>query len=200
MRHFKGWCSVPFVSEESEEEQTDGFGGNWKQGMVGMEKLASLASKYQLPDDEKPQALIGTNSGSNRGLREELFDEHMDLDMEHEEYERIEVPDFTRGRKGRFIHDFALNKTGIVDLEKGRCFLMNLDRTRVLPPKGLFDLVEKMREGTYDIDTEVIKDNYRVVLPAVSDIDDMGYYIAKECAVKGFPTYRLEKMTSPGKY
>lgn len=195
MRHFKGWCSVPYMSEEAEDQTTNGL-----DGMRGYKELQALASRYQSSQLE-PEALIGSNSQSgNNGRKEDLFDEHMDLDLEHDEYETIEVPDFADGRRGKFIHDFNLNRTGIVDLEKGRCFLLNLDRSRVLPPSSLFDLVTRMRGGYYDIDTEKVKENYRVVTPAVTDIESMGYYIAKECAIKGFPTYKLEKMTSPGKF
>lgn len=37
-----------------------------------------------------------------------FFDEEFDIDIEYEEYERIEVPDFSHGRRGRFIHDFSI--------------------------------------------------------------------------------------------
>lgn len=37
-----------------------------------------------------------------------FFDEEFDIDIEYEEYERIEVPDFSHGRRGRFIHDFSV--------------------------------------------------------------------------------------------
>jgi len=118
------------------------------------------------------------------------------LDLEFEKYEKIETPDFSNGRKGRFVHDFAKNKTGIVDLEAGRCFILELNRTRVVPPRNLFDMIEKMRNGYYDIDTEVIHESYRVVTPAIANEDSsLGAYISEECA--GFPIYRLEKMTSP---
>jgi putative uncharacterized protein (fragment) len=38
---------------------------------------------------------------------DKYFDEEFDIDIEMEQYERIEVPDFSHGRKGRFIHDFS---------------------------------------------------------------------------------------------
>jgi hypothetical protein len=83
-------------------------------------------------------------------------------------------------------------------MESGRCFVMELNRTRVVPPRNLFDMIEKMRAGYYDIDTEVIHETYRVVTPAIPNGDvGLGSYINEECA--GFPIYRLEKMTSPGK-
>lgn len=89
------------------------------------------------------------------------------------------------------------NKTGIIDVEEGRCFVLPLNRTMVLPPQSLFDLVVKMRSGYYDIDTEIVRDYYRVVTPPISDYKTVGYYIARECAK--FPTYKLERITSPGK-
>ncbi len=53
-----------------------------------------------------------------------------------------------------------------------------------------------MRTGYYDIDTEIVRDKYRVVTPPITDFKSLGYYIARECAK--MPTYRLERITSPG--
>lgn len=58
------------------------------------------------------QALLDETSESlNRGLPEGMppnyFDEEFDLDLEFGKYEKIETPDFSNGRKGRFVHDFA---------------------------------------------------------------------------------------------
>ena len=39
------------------------------------------------------------------------------------------------------------NKTGIIDLDGHRCFVMPLNRQRVLPPRSLFDLIRKMWDG-----------------------------------------------------
>lgn len=39
---------------------------------------------------------------------EKFFDEEFDIDTESEQYERIEVPDFSNGRRGRYIHDFSM--------------------------------------------------------------------------------------------
>jgi len=125
----------------------------------------------------------------------QYFDEEFDIDVEFEQYERIEVPKFSHGKRGRFVHDFAKNKTGIVDLDGGRCFVLPLNRSRVLPPQSLFDLVLKMRTGYYDIDTQIVRDMYRVVTPPITDFKSLGYYIGRECAK--LPTYRLERITSP---
>lgn len=83
----------------------------------------------------------------------DTFYEEFDIDLEFGEYEKIDIPDFSKGRKGRFIHDFTINKTAIVDLEDHRCFLMDLNRSQVLPPKDFLDKITKMELGYYDVNT-----------------------------------------------
>lgn len=48
---------------------------------------------------------------------------------------------------GRFIHEFESNKTAIVDQTAKRCFVMPLDREKVLPPRSMFDMIQKMSDG-----------------------------------------------------
>uniref|UniRef100_A0A2R5LDM6 Integral membrane protein 2 n=1 Tax=Ornithodoros turicata TaxID=34597 RepID=A0A2R5LDM6_9ACAR len=174
LRHFKGWCGVPYVSD------------------------------YERPSRTHTPDFLRSNSAGSRpessnmlvdSVRDNFFQERFDLDLEFEQYEQIEVPDFTHGRRGRFIHDFAVNKTGIVDMDGQRCFVMPLNRSLVLPPHSLFDLIVKMRAGYYDVDTEIVRERMRVVTPPILDFRGVGYYIARECA--SLPTYRLERMTSP---
>lgn len=43
------------------------------------------------------------------------------------------------------------NKTGIIDVDGRRCFVMPLNRSQVLPPRDLIDLVRKMWDGLYFI-------------------------------------------------
>merc|ERR1712212_238844 len=124
-----------------------------------------------------------------------LFKEEFELDLDEESYEQIHVPDFGFGRQGRFIHDFKANMTGIIDLTSRRCFVMPLDRSHVLPPRTVFDLVKKMWMGYYNIDTDVVRETMRVVYPPVQDYDSLGLYIAKHCAA--YPTYLLERVYSP---
>jgi len=176
LKHFKGWCGVKFTPED--------------EGVLESERLQSLMDRMQaLTDPIDPDMPVNTK---------DLMEEEFDLDLEFEEYERIEVPDFSKGRRGRFIHDFSLNKTAIIDLDGGRCFVMELNRTRILPPKTLFDMIGKINNGYYDVDTEVVRDSYRVVTPALdkTDEEDFGVYINRECV--NFPMYRLERITSPG--
>lgn len=106
------------------------------------------------------------------------------------------MPDFKDGRSGRFIHDFNSNYTGIVDITGGRCFVMPLDRKKVLAPRDLFDLINKMWSGYYRIDTEIVREKMRVVTPPISDKSTVGAYISQEC--ENMPIYKLERYVGGG--
>lgn len=74
---------------------------------------------------------------------------------------------------------------------------MPLNRGNVLPPRSLFDLIHKMWDGYYKVDTEVVRETMRVVTPPIADVKEIGSYIANEC--EGFPIYKLEKYVGGGK-
>ncbi|KAL3280620.1 hypothetical protein HHI36_003857 [Cryptolaemus montrouzieri] len=118
--------------------------------------------------------------------------EELEIDLVNEEFEKIDVPDFRDGRNGRFIHDFNTNTTGIIDMKDRRCFVMPLNWGHVLPPKSFFDLINKMWDGYYKVDTEVVRETMRVVLPPLKDTKEVGAYIAQEC--QGMPIYKLEQL------
>lgn len=52
-----------------------------------------------------------------------------------------------------------------------------------------------MWNGYYEVDTNVVRETMRVVVPPIKDYSSVGIYIAREC--KNVPTYLLEKVTSP---
>lgn len=174
IRRFRGWCGVPYVSDS---------------------KMPPVMSGSDFLRQSTNGASPDVASTIMDSVKDNFFQEQFDLDLEFEQYEEIEVPDFSHGRRGRFIHDFAANKTGIVDVEGRRCFVMPLNRSLVLPPHSLFDLIVKMRAGYYDVNTEIVRERMRVVTPPILDFRDVGYYIARECS--SLPTYRLERMTVP---
>ncbi|XP_066589187.1 integral membrane protein 2C [Prorops nasuta] len=124
-----------------------------------------------------------------------FFQEQFEFDLENGNYEKIDVPDFRGGREGRFIHDFNINKTGIIDIDGQCCFVMPLNRQRVLPPRNMYDLLKKMYNGYYEVDTEVVRETMRVVTPPITDFSSVGAYIAREC--QNLRTYMLEKV-NPG--
>lgn len=173
MHHFRAWCDIPFKDLDAYSSYQS------KQTAYGSDYLNSeLDSSASLEDKDIPLS---------------SFKEEVDLDLDSDMYEKITVPDFTGGRRGRFIHDFSANKTGIIDLEGRKCFVMPLNRTLVLPPHSLLDLVLKMRAGYYEVDTEIVRDTMSVLYPPITDFSSVGYYIARECATLN--TYMLEKVT-----
>jgi integral membrane protein 2B len=125
-------------------------------------------------------------------ISNQYFREEFELDLSDDEsYSKITVPDFRDGREGRFLHDFNFNQSSIIDMNKNRCFVMPLDRETVLQPHSLFDLITKMYSGYYNIDTTVVRQDYRVVTPAISDITLVSDRIANEC--RGMNIYMLER-------
>lgn len=75
---------------------------------------------------------------------------------------------------------------------------MPLNRGMVLPPRSLFDLIQKMWDGYYEVDTERVRETMKVVTPPLTDLKDVGSYIKNEC--KNMTVYQLEKYNSTGKY
>lgn len=120
----------------------------------------------------------------------------MDLSDE-ESYTKITVPDFRDGRSGRFLHEFKYNQSLIMDMDNNRCFVMPLDRERILQPQSLYDLLNKMYNGYYNIDTEIVRKNMRVVLPPVKDLSEIAPRIAAEC--DNMQIFMLEKFVGGGK-
>lgn len=175
---FKGWCSIPYDHSEASYLTDSG------------------RSDY---DEDSVIRRIGADFDNNYNkLMSNVFSEQFELDLQNENYEKIDVPDFKDGRTGRFVHDFNLNKTGIIDVTGKRCFVMPLNRENVLPPRSMLDLIHKMWDGYYKVDTDVVRETMRVVIPPITDADEVGEYIAGECL--GMPIYKLEKFEKGSKY
>lgn len=51
--------------------------------------------------------------------------------------------------------------------------------------------MNKMWDGYYKVDTQVVKETMHVVLPPIKDTQSIGNYITKEC--EDMPIYKLEK-------
>lgn len=178
MHRFRGWCNIPY-----DDAQQAMFVSSNKDSK-GLSD-SDLFRPYN-NDDEFEKA-----------INNYFFQEQFELDLEDEKYEKIDVPDFRDGRSGRFIHDFNTNTTGIVDASGKRCFVMPLNRDNVLPPKSLYDLIHKIWDGYYKVNTEVVRETMKVVTPPIEDTKEIGAYIANEC--QGLPIYKLEKYVGGGK-
>lgn len=175
LQKWRGWCNVPYYAESS-----------YHTGRLGQPAGAG----------EVAEPFMNIPQFDNTGLKKaasSFFREEFEIDLENERYSKVEVPDFKNGRLGRFIHEFDSNKTAIVDQTAKRCFIMPLDRERILPPKSMYDMIEKMWKGYYAVNTHRVRETMRVVTPPIEDLSDLGEYIERECEDK--TTYRLEKAT-----
>ncbi|KAH3805950.1 integral membrane protein 2C-like [Dreissena polymorpha] len=116
--------------------------------------------------------------------------QEVDIEMDME-VERIDVPDFDDCRRSLILHDFPNNYTAIIDVNDQECFIMDLDRTQMKPPRSFAELVEKYTSGYYTPRLSVVRQEYQVVLPKMADAKFAGPAIAAECI--GLDVYRLEK-------
>lgn len=176
MHRFRtGWFSIPYDSANV--------------ASYNAEKLnQSRPNSADLADSD----LFKKLNRANQLQAMDFLKERFEIDLENEHFEKIDVPDFRGGRQGRFIHDFNINKTGIIDIDGRSCFVMPLNRQRVLPPYNLYDLLRKMFNGYYEVDTEIVRETMEVVTPPITDLSSVGTYIAREC--QDLRTYMLRKV------
>lgn len=167
----QGWVRIPLNPDDTDYDATEDD--------LSM-KMLNDQDFQKWNDNEDWKKLLTKN----------FFQENFEIDAENS-YEKIDVPDFRNGRNGRFIHDFNTNYTGIIDVTGSRCFVMPLNRVNTLPPSSLFDLLHKMWDGYYRVNTDVVRQTMRVVTPPISDTTEIGQYIASEC--QDMPIYKLEK-------
>jgi len=183
LHRFHGFCGVPYDANAVNNH-----------AMLYMKPLRETVNGEPavIPLSEDPDVSPETLRQLNGN---DFFKEEFELGLgDDDSFSKIDIPDFRDGRTGRFYHDFKYNQSAIVDVEAGRCFIMPLDRSTVEVPRNFFDLIVKMQQGEYNIDTTVVKKNMRVVLPAVSDMSEIAPGIADEC--EGKRTYMLEKYVS----
>ncbi|KAI6240675.1 Integral membrane protein 2 [Aphelenchoides fujianensis] len=130
---------------------------------------------------------LDAEMGERQRLEQKLEINEQDL------YERIQVPKFGSNRPAVFVHDFRKNITAIVDVLGDRCFLKDLDRSLVSPPKNFIDLIQKMEKGYYAQNPRVIRETYRVgarLSPA--EMNKLGsVMVSRHCV--GRAVYRLDR-------
>lgn len=184
MHRFRtGWYSIPYDSSNKAS-----YGSNAvHQGLLADSDLFTKSLRNMEQD------ALDIARHINHDINN-FFKEKFEIDLENEHYEKIDVPDFRGGRQGRFIHDFNINKTGIIDIDGQCCFVMPLNRQRVLPPRNMYDLLRKMYNGYYEVDTAIVRETMKVVTPPITDMSVVGTYIAREC--KDLPIYMLKKVDS----
>jgi len=110
-------------------------------------------------------------------------------------YEKLQVPPILNFFRSTVLHDFNKNQTTIIDSEHERCYAMQLNRETVKPPKDFFDLLDKLQTGYYMPDATLVRHNYKVLLPALDNLDEFAVDVQIACA--DFQTYRLVPATTP---
>ncbi|ETN62084.1 hypothetical protein AND_006237 [Anopheles darlingi] len=188
-QHFHAFCKIPYDSSNFEPLHFRSVNMFQPFRDATLQNFDSDASS----DDNSNNSEGDTNGNEPSG--EPFFNEEFELGLgEEDSYSKIDVPLFRGQRPARFLHDFKFNQSGIIDSAYRRCFIMPLDRETVLPPRSLRDLIQKMQEGYYNIDTSVLKKTMRVVTPELTDYTDVSPRITKECVE--MKIYSLEKVVS----
>jgi hypothetical protein len=123
--------------------------------------------------------------------QQEQLELDFDIDVE-EDKEELQMPELS---KGKYIHDFKMNKTAIIDHEKKRCFVFNLNRNDVASPRSLHEILRGMMKGMFDIDLHQIRKDMTITFPAVENFQEYGPAIKNAC--DGLTTYRLVSSTKP---
>lgn len=114
-----------------------------------------------------------------------------EIDLEMETFEMTQMPQLSRGK---YLHDFKMNKTLIIDTDNNRCFIMTLNRDEVKPPKDFMDFITRLNNGVYQLDLDEVRHDTRVVTPELDRVDwrEYGVHIANNC--RGRTSYLLEEV------
>lgn len=178
--HYRGMCDIPLYPRQN----------------MSIARLYAHPELIQMSDLRNLFPIMNESGSSLNDMPNDgFFREEIELDLtDDESYSKIDVPDFKDGRRGRFMHDFKEEQSAIIDTVSNRCFVMALDKETTLPPRNFFDLMQKMGAGYYNIDTDRVRKNMRVVTPAVTDMSLISQRIANECY--DMKVYFLEKYIS----
>merc|ERR1712141_319987 len=100
-----------------------------------------------------------------------------EMDEEVDTYELTELPQLSRGK---YIHDFKMNKTLIVDDENDRCFIMEMG--------------SRLENGIYQLNLNEVRHDTRVVFPPLDNVSwtKYGVPIANNCQKR--TSYLLEEV------
>ncbi len=94
-----------------------------------------------------------------------------ELDLDYEEFEEFQMPQISHGR---YLHDFKMNQTAIIDPDGNRCFVMPLDQDEVPKPKSFLQIIKNLKHGVYGLDIAEVRVDTRVVLPPIEDPEYFG--------------------------
>jgi len=110
-----------------------------------------------------------------------------------EEVDMIELTELPQLSRGKYIHDFKMNKTLILDDENNRCFIMELNRNEIKPPRDFMEFISRLENGIYQLNLNEVRHETRVVLPPIEvSWMEYGVPIANNCQKR--TSYRLEEV------
>lgn len=192
---FHGFCQIPYDSSNVDDNHMYYMNSMLRDDSDSrIQRFGSIEDFFK-PLQKELQEMEQRMEETDKEVNDQFFKEEFELGLSDDEnYSKINVPVFRGQRQGRFLHDFKYNQSGIIDKDNGRCFLMPLDRETVLPPKSLRDLIEKMWNGYYNINTSTVRKNMRVITPELKDLSEVSPRITTEC--EDMKIYRLEKLVS----
>ncbi|XP_030631180.1 integral membrane protein 2Cb isoform X2 [Chanos chanos] len=107
-------------------------------------------------------------------------------------YEQISVPvpDFGSSDPADIIHDFHRGLTAYHDIALGKCYVIELNTTMVMPPRNLWELLVNVKRGTYLPQTYMVQEEM-VVTGRVRNLRLLGPFIHRLCY--GKETFRLRR-------
>lgn len=162
---------------------------------MGETTKSTQSNDAQLTPQNLPATENFKESIEDRKEKVESQQEQLELDFDidvEEDKEELQMPELS---KGKYIHDFKMNKTAIIDHEKKRCFVFNLNRNDVASPRSLHEILRGMMKGMFDIDLHQIRKDMTITFPAVENFQEYGPAIKNAC--NGLTTYRLVSSTKP---
>ncbi|XP_078266941.1 integral membrane protein 2C-like [Rhinoraja longicauda] len=129
---------------------------------------------------------ISVQKGGRMQLEEDV-EIRLDDDVE---LINVPVPEFEGGDAANIIHDFYQSLTAYHDLSLDRCYIIELNRTIILPPRNLWELLAKMKLGTYLPQTYIIQEEMEVT-EQIGNVHQLGSFIRQLCS--GKKTYKLKR-------
>jgi len=146
------------------------------------DKIEELKDADTLETSKDSTAMLDTKENDALGKNFEL-DFDIDIDSDREE---LQMPELS---KGKYLHDFKMNKTAIVDPRENRCFVFNLNRKDVSSPRSLYEILHGMMKGSFGINLQQIRRDMTITYPSVINFEEYGPVIKAAC--DGMKTYRL---------
>jgi len=183
MHSRRNWCGtyrIPLPTKKIMENSL--IGGNFQKSLDEDDYIIPEENFFALFNHDVPY--LGPQE-----FRDFEFD--VELDLDNDNVETLELPEVF---SGRYLHDFMVNLTVIIDVLGERCFIMKLDRNVIPKPRNILDYLNKERQGAYDLDYEVIKQSFVINGEPLKMFDpSYGRFIPDACYKKD--TYELAEYT-----